>query len=150
MRSDVEDEIIPKSLSSDELNGIDQPSSQAASLSNWIVHFLLLIQAKFRLSDLTVSFFLKILITVFKILGLSSKVCADIFQALPSSLSAAHLRRGIITFNRYVVCKKCHTIRTYSDCVEGSVYSKRSKTCNVVAYANHPQHCMRSLVKRCC
>ena len=47
MRSDFEDEMIPKSLSSDELNGTDQPSSQVASLSNWIVHFLLLIQAKF-------------------------------------------------------------------------------------------------------
>ena len=88
--------MIPKSLSSDELNGTDQPSSQAASLSNWIVHFMLLIQAKFRLSDLTVS------------LSPSSKVCADIFQALPSSLSAAHLRRGFITFNHYVVCKKSH------------------------------------------
>ena len=50
--------MITKSLSSDELNGTDQPSSQAASLSYWIVHFLLLIQDNFRLSDLTVSFFL--------------------------------------------------------------------------------------------
>ena len=32
--------MLPKSVSLDEMKGTDQPSSQAASLSDWFVHFL--------------------------------------------------------------------------------------------------------------
>lgn len=137
---ELTDESIPLPLGSENF---ESPSSQSIALSKWILHFLMLVQAKFKLSDVVLSLFLKFFIVFLSILGKFSKPPADIAKLLPSSLYSAKLLENQVQYLRYVVCKKCHTLYHFRDCFEGAV--PRSKSCSFIRFPNHPQLRMRLL-----
>ena len=49
------------------------------------------------------------------------------------------------TFEKYVVCPKCHSVYHYNDCINKQRYgASTSKLCRHVAYPNHPQQSRRT------
>ena len=122
---------------------VESLSSQSQILSKWILHFLMLMQARFKLSDLVISSLLKFFSILFTILGKFSNVPADIAKLLPSSLYSAKLLEKQVKYTRYVACRKCHKLYYFNDCLEGSSNSKVSKCCSFKRFPNHPQQRMR-------
>ncbi len=71
---------------------------------------------------------------LFGILGMFSSLCKCIASLLPSSFyKSPHFR-----FKRYVVCKKCHHIYFFDDCVHVERGRKISKPCPFIAFPHHP------------
>ena len=96
-------------------------------------------RTKFKLSDAALSFFLKFFAILFSILGSCSNICSGIAKSLPSSLYKIRSLFTFVTFTRFVVCKKCHTLYNINDCQQGTL----SKRCVHVAFPNHSQQRMR-------
>ena len=101
-------------------------------------------QAIFKLSDSVLSFFLRFIRVFLTVLGQFSQVVQEVTQALPSSLHVARNSGKVLNFHRYVVCRKCHRICFFRDCIDGAGVSQRSKTCQYVAFPLHPHLRMRS------
>lgn len=117
---------------------VDSTSGTFLTLSRWLVHFTIVMQAVFRLSDVVVNSFLAFFKVFFSILGRSCPSGSDIANHLPSSLYAARKMYGEVEFQRYVVCRRCHKIYFFESCIEGCT-TKRSKLC---CYS-HPYASMR-------
>ena len=98
-------------------------------------------QALFKLSD---SYFSCALFVFLTVLGQFSQVVQEVAQALPSFLQVARNSGKELNFHRYVVCRKCHRICFFRDCIDGAGVSQRSKTYQYVAFPLHPHLHMRS------
>lgn len=116
---------------------------ESLALSTWLIRFVMCMQAVFHLSDTVLSFFLGFFRAYMSVLGRFSKMCADIAQCLPSSLYKARLLENKLIFDKYVVCKQCHNVYPFSDCVEGPRNARRSKACPFQHFPSHPQQRMR-------
>lgn len=117
-------------------------TSSSTVLSRWIVHFIVVMQAIFRLSDVVVNYFLAFFQVFFRILGQTPSTGTDMAQNLPSSLYTAKKKYKHMKFQRYVVCRKCHKLYYFAKCIEGSS-SKRSKVCCFCKFPLHPFQSMR-------
>ena len=88
---------------------------QATCLVNWIIAFFSFFQVVFQLSDVVTSLWIQFLNILFAILGQFCAICRDIGETLPTSLHAMRSHTSAnMNFRRYVVCKKCHSIRCLS------------------------------------
>lgn len=114
------------------------------ALSTWVLHFLMFMQASFHLSDNVVSYFIRFFHVFFLVLGRFCGVSAEIAQCFPSSLHRAKLFENRVDFRRYVVCKKCHSVYLFSDCVEGFRGARRSKVCSFQRFPLHPHERLRT------
>jgi len=101
--------------------------SKSKALAMWLLHFLLSFQAVYHISDKALAFFLKFLSVFFSVLGQFCKISAEIAGFWPSSLYQAKLCISKPKFRKYVVCKKCHKIYYFSECIEGSRSAPSSK-----------------------
>ena len=125
---------------------LQSTSLQSRALSQWFLYFLMFMQAAFKLSDTALSFFLRFFRVFLSVLGQFSTVhvVKEVAENLPSSLQIAWKERKELNFRRYVVCRKCHRIYFFSDCIEGPGISQRSKNCPYVAFPLHPHRHMRN------
>jgi hypothetical protein len=123
----------------------DQESHMHVSraLTNWLLHFLLFVQAVYHISDNALRFFVRFFKVFFSVLGRFCKVSAEISEYWPSSLYQVKHRIGTCKFQKYVVCKKCHRINFFSECIQGPRCSPSSKTCSFQPFPQHPQQRMR-------
>lgn len=114
-------------------------AGSSTALSRWIVHFIAVMQAVFRLSDVVVNYFLAFFRVLFRVLGQnpSAGAVTDIAKNLPSTVHTARQFYKNMTFRRYVVCKMCHKLYYFADCIEGAS-SKRSKVCCFCKFPLHP------------
>ena len=81
-------------------------------LAEWLLLFLLRLQAKHYLPDTTISAFLKFLYTFFCVTGGFSNVALDIARVWPQNVYA--MRKALRcndSFQVFVVCPACH--KTY-------------------------------------
>ena len=85
----------------------------------WIVTLLLFFQSKFSISDAAITWLLKFLYALLKLLGtFSNQVCA-IADGLPHSgyhLKNSKLRPQCDAFEKYNVCIKCNSLYTHEEC----------------------------------
>ena len=83
----------------------------------WIVTLLLFFQSKFSISDAAITWLLKFLYALLKLLGtFSNQVCA-IADGLPHSgyhLKNSKLRPQCDAFEKYNVCIKCNSLYTHT------------------------------------
>lgn len=100
------------------------------------------LQGVYKLSDKVISLLISFFHILFGILGRFSPVCKDISNLLPKSLYAMLKFTGsaAVKHKCYVVCRKCHQIYHFRDCL---VLSFGSKRCTYQAFPYHPQHIMR-------
>lgn len=111
------------------------------TLARWLVHFVVVMQAVFRLSDVVINYFFAFFKVFFSVLSQNSPG-NDLARHLPSSLYAARKTYNKVEFQRYVVCRKCHKLYYFNSCIEGSS-SKRSKVCSFRHFPFHPRQNMR-------
>lgn len=122
---------------------IETVSSSSRTLSLWILHFLMFLQTSFRLSDIVMAHMLHFFSALFVVLGRFSQVGNEIAQCLPTSIYKARLLQNCPKFSRYVVCKKCHSIYNFADCIDGLSFCRRSKRCSYRRFPHHPYRSMR-------
>ena len=88
--------------------------------------------------------FLRFFVALFSVIGKFSKVGSDIVKNLPGSVYLAKQQVGVPKFQRYVVCKRCHSIYTLEECIEGVGSGRKSRYCTFKRFPSHPHLSMRS------
>ena len=138
----------------EELSIVQNETSKALTRS--LLTFLMFMQAVYHLSDTVITYFLHFFWVFLAILGQFCTVCAEIGQQFPSTLYKARkcLVINKLNFRRYVLCKRCHQIYYFSECIEGVDSTRRSKLCSFVQFPHHPHCRMRTpcgalLLKNC-
>ena len=115
-------------------------------LAEWLLLFLLHLQAKHYLPDATVSALLKFLYTFFCVMGGFSNVALDIARVWPQNVYAMRKALGCSdSFQVFVVCPACHKAYKFEDCVTVCGSKKDSKRCKFVQYPNHPRTSGRAI-----
>ncbi len=132
------DELEPDEVTITDLLPANK-RSEAFCLVRWIVSFLSFLQAVYHISDAVTLLWIKFLHILFNILGRFCSICRDISVALPKSLRLMHKFTGCSNFDfkRYIVCKKCHQIYSFSQCLQ------QDRKCNFQAYPCHPFQSIR-------
>ena len=100
-------------------------------------------QAVFRLSDTVVSSFLHFFVVFCTILGRFYKIGKEIAQCLPHSIYKAKKLVDDVKFCRYVVCRKCHSVYSFKNCLDGLSTNGKSKSCCFQHFPAHPHRNMR-------
>ena len=117
-----------------------QWKSRKSPLTQWLICFLIRFQSKYYIPDAAIDALLKFLYTLFLVIGrFSSNVALGITRILPKTL---YSMKNVVGYNdsfqRYVVCPRCHKMYDTSDCISrcGSIESTRN--CSFVKHPNHP------------
>ena len=71
-------------------------------------------------------------------------VCSTVAIKFPRSVHLLHTSIIKQSFTKYVVCKKCHMIYTFNDCIEGSGKYKRGRMYINQEFPNHPHSRLRA------
>ena len=120
---------------------VDAIPTRSRILATWLLRFLMIMQALFKLSDVVLGHFLKFFVVFFELVGDTGH---DIARCLPASMYKAKKLAGELKFQRYVVCKKCYTIYKFEQCIEGSGAYQKSKCCSFRQFPNHRFAYMRA------
>lgn len=105
---------------------------------------MIFLQFAHNISNAAISSFLRFFKFFIRTLGIAFQ-CESLVHAadqIPVSLDRVHNVLGVNanTFEKYVVCPKCHSVYDYDDCVIRRSYGGSiSKLCQHIAYPNHPQ-----------
>lgn len=83
----------------------------------WIVLLVSLFQSRFVISNNAISWLLKFLYAVFRLLGRFSNKISAIAEAIPHSVYQ-HKRSQHCTFKKYNVCKKCNSLYSHEECIQ--------------------------------
>lgn len=119
--------------------------SQHGCLVNWLVRFILRLQAKYYISDAAISALLKFLSAFFLLLGRFTSIAAKLAEVLPHTLHSVRNYVGYnIKFSKLVVCPVCHKSYTYDSCTEKCGSIEKTRHCNHVKYPRHPWSSGRS------
>jgi hypothetical protein len=117
----------------------------AAAVMNWMVGFLLCLQAKYYIPDASINLLINFLFIFLSVAGRFStfmKCLADIF---PKSLSLL-LKMANTTeqnFTKFVVCRKCQALYDYENCLEKIGTNIQTKSCGNILFPNHPYQSRR-------
>ena len=126
---DTEDDLSPSkcpSMPTDMSVQFNKPGI----LTNWLIAFLLVIKGKYHLTDRVVNLVFKFLKLFLEIAGRFSSFCRILAEHFPSTLyKAQKLHEYKHNFKRYVVCKRCHRLYHFQDCIEEVGMQKRSRVC---------------------
>ena len=141
---DITDDFEPQLPSASDLQPEDI-STEASALVNWIIFFFSFLQGIYKLSDKVMGLLVHFFHILFVILGKFSSVCKDISGLLPKSIYALHKFTGssAVKPKCYVVCRKCHQIYDFRDCLVNSVGTIGSKRCMYQPFPCHQQFSMR-------
>ena len=114
---------------------------ESRALARWIIIFLMFVQATHKLSNAVISALIKFIRVLLSVLGHYSSLAMNVSQILPTSLYMANKLENALTFQRYVVCRKCHRIYCINECLDAS--RQIVKHCSYVAFPTHPHRTMR-------
>lgn len=119
-------------------NVVDDTS--ASHLSQYLIIFLLALQAHYHLSGKVLSLLLTFFRAFLRILGQFSTVCARIAEGIPSSVHKLWKLKGacVQSVQRFVVCRKCYQTYGFQDCIEICGTLRSSKKCSYQRFPNHP------------
>lgn len=118
---------------------------KASQLCDWLVLYFLHLQTVFHMPDKAMISILLFFSTFFTILSKISPVCSVIALKFPKSLYLLRkYNKNRNTFTKYVVCKKCHFIYDFQDCIERSGVRQQAKLCCFQEFPNHPHQRMRA------
>ena len=114
---------------------------ESHALARWIILFLMFIQTTHKLSNSVVSVLLKFFRVLLAVLGHCSTVAMNVSLSLPSSLYMTSRVGNELSFQRYVVCRKCHKIYHVKECLDSA--NQTVKACSFIAFPTHPYRSMR-------
>lgn len=123
------------------------------ALIKWLIAFLLLIQARFHLTDKLLEKMFKFFKTFFVVLGRINGSFSVIATELPPSLYMARKKFKMslnATIKIFPVCKSCGSVWKFEDCIEGLGIYKKAKLCpykTPFRRSHHRQRCNGALLK---
>ena len=135
---DAVDDFEPSNVAIEDIQeeNIDQ---KALNLVGWITGFFSFLQAVYQVSDTVTGLMIRFIKVLMCILGQFCSVCSDIAKILPTSIYK-FTKNANLQFRRYVVCRKCHSVYFYHDCVDVGL---KSKLCIFKPFPHHPHMHMR-------
>ena len=119
---------------------MSEEDAKAKAIINWTIGFLLILQARYYISNAAMNFLVKFLSIMLKILGQSSSLAAKIGKAFFTSFNM--LCKSIdydSSYLKYIVCSNCNKIYDLQQCIYNVGLQQYSKKCSYVRYPNHPQ-----------
>ena len=132
---------------------ISEEETKAKAIINWTVGFLLILQARYYISNATMNLLIRFISIVLKVLGQSSSLAARTGKTFFTSF---HMLCKSVdqdsSFIKYTVCSICNQIYDLKQCIYNVGSQQYSKKCFYVQYPNHPQsrrrqHCSSLLLK---
>ena len=124
--------IVPKKTISEE-------DAKAKAIVNWTVGFLLILQARYYISNAAMDFLVKFFYIILKILGQSSSLPAKMGKAFFTSFNmlCKHIDHES-PYLKYIVCLNCNQIYHLQQCIYSVGLQQYSKKCSFVEFPNHP------------
>lgn len=120
---------------------------QERDLVNWMVIFLLRLQAKFYIPAAALQCLIKFFYVFLSVIGQSSSYVAHMASFFPKSLYELHKQYQLVSkFKKMVVCSKCYSVYDRSECVENIGSLSKSRTCVHRLHKNSPM-CNKVLLK---
>ena len=136
------------SCTSNEHQDTSQRISSTHSLIKFVVIFLLLWQAIFRISNIAVDVLFKFIGVLLHKFGeftdsIKLKQFADCF---PNTMLKGHKFQAINRddYQKLVVCGRCNCTYEYDDCLKDTTGKRNNAKCSFVRFPRHPQTRMRS------
>ena len=131
------------------LNSNSEQDKTSISIVWWIMLFINVFQTLHFIPDRAIAWLLKFIYVLLRFLGAYSPIIARASEIFPSTL---YLRDKYSVwknnFKRYVVCKECHTLYNYEDCIEQSGTGTRAKTkAKACSHRSFSRICGGSLLK---
>ena len=118
-----------------DLSANDSVHSKFSTLTRWLLIYVLSLQTVFRLSDHAFNHLLNFLRVFFNVAGKICPPCAAIAHCIPNSLLITKkLIIKKVSYDRYVVCSKCHHLYDICNC---------ENHCSFQRFPNHSQARMR-------
>lgn len=110
------------------------------NLSTWLMVLLAIWQLTFNITDSALQSLLKILKVFFSVLTEHIPAFSTISTLAPATLYMFHkkLTMDKVSYEKYVVCIKCHTLYILEDCVTVYRGQKETKKCSFVKHPDHP------------
>ena len=114
-------------------------------IGKWVLAFIIYLQTSYHLSDAVAGSMLRFFKVLFGILGRFSSLCGAVAKWFPGTLYKMKKIFGFKedNFRHYVVCKKCHQIYFFQDCIVLSRAQQTSKLCPYQRFPNHPHKHMQ-------
>ena len=106
-----------------------------SSLIKWLIGFLLLLQARFHMSQSVMDAIFHFMKTFFVVLSRLCPSSAPLSHQFPKTLYTAKKEyvSGKGRFIKSPVCKKCGKVWKYNDCFEGHGSNRKAKLCSYVS-----------------
>ena len=126
-------------------NNASPDSIKASCLLQWLVMYLLSLQAKYTIPDSAIDMLFRFLYIFFSILARFSPFVAIIAGKFPQSKCVAQKYIGIeVSFTKFVLCPTCFKTHLFNDTWQKVGSLEVSKRCTFVHYPNHPHPSRRS------
>ena len=123
---------------------VQNNSEKTLALAKWIILFVLTLQSAYHLSSTAVHCIIQFLKEMFRVLSQFSSEISELFQVFPTTYRVAYKKFiSPVKFSCFVVCRKCYSLYTFKNCIEGNEHNQRSKICEFKPYPNHPHRRMR-------
>jgi len=125
-------------------NSAENLSTQVKTIISGLPFFLVFYHLLFRLSERAIT----TLLGFFGVLFLSSitghRLLAEVSSALPKTMHSFRAKFKPCNYIEYVVCPKCNTLYTFSDCIVINSGQQESKLCHFIRFPNHPHRSRRT------
>ena len=106
VEENVLDDIEPPDFA--DQDSLELSASKSNVYAMWIINFIMVMQAVFRLSDAAIEKLLFFLKTLFSIMGQQVISLCEVVQHLPSSVYKIKQLLHVPNFHKFVVCRKCN------------------------------------------
>ena len=111
-KDDIANDVLNKQQPSNSNDDIMIANNSDVKYAKWVVKFLLAIQAVFRITDAAIEYILRFIKVIFLIMGQHCKIIInETSQRIPNSIYKLKRLSTAPTFQRYVTCKKCNSIK---------------------------------------
>ena len=124
----------------DQSEQTSKSTGQASFVVTGIYYFLALFQLVHHLSERAINNLLRFIRLLVHYVGINANcnVLLEIAQALPKVMCTIRRSFKQDDFIEYVVCPKCCTLYSLSDCITHNIDGDASKLCNYIEFPHHP------------
>ena len=133
-------------VSENEDSSTQSLSNQVEGIVSGLSFFLVFYHLLFHLSERAITALLGFLGVLFSYLAVITghQLLAELSSVLPKTMHAFRNKFKSDDYTEYVVCPKCCSLYTLSECIVINRRVEESKLCQFVEFPNHPHHSRRS------
>ena len=137
---DVNSEEILRDFNQDVCSDLDMPEFSTSVVTTFST-FLFLWATFYGISATALNHLINFLHYMFSLLSSASPNIAALLAVFPTSLHMLKMKLNLSKdpFEKYVICPSCCSLYTFEECLQtDSSGRKTPKTCNYIAFRQHP------------